>query len=612
MTFMFRARLRPFSFPKPRYPTHTRPFSRASGSNNNALGLTRRTAARVTVLTASSIFLASTIYADSNVELSTRPSFGSLVRAYAVFSICSVPSLVDASPKILATLSSIPGVRQITEAFVRVTFFDQFVGADTAEGAIPLLRSLRAANQGVLFAYSVEVDENEAIADALPYKRIVDEMLHCIDIAADFEASLAGKTVADGPHGRRTWVAVKMTALLPDAHALIALSSHITASRKALPSSSREAMVPFPGSAIIEDLDIILKSPSSDHSPLTPSQILSIRELYADLVRICTRATEKGVKLILDAEYSWYQPAIDALTLALMREFNSLKPTQGAGEVQPLIYQTFQCYYRRTPAQLALALEDARRNNYALGAKLVRGAYHPHELEAHKAGIEFDNTPHAVDVSRPSPSISPEPEPPVWTEKKDTDDTYNRCAAVLIKAVKDDVDRCAGRAARKADEVVGIDERKGWFTGLFGWTKDAMDTATSPVKEQMPSVPGIGVLFGTHNWDSSALVLKELVRNGLAVEDTRIEQGIKVRNETVERIAIGQLYGMTDDLTEWIVSRINSSTPFVIKYVPYGGLAQVMPYLCRRAIENKSVLGEGAAEHERQRAGQEIWKRILG
>lgn len=35
-----------------------------------------------------------------------------------------------------------------------------------------------------------------------------------------------------------------------------------------------------------------------------------------------------------------------------------------------------------------------------------------------------------------------------------------------------------------------------------------------------------------------------------------------------------------------------------------------MPYLSRRAIENKSILGDGKATYERQRAGKEIWKRI--
>jgi proline dehydrogenase len=41
-------------------------------------------------------------------------------------------------------------------------------------------------------------------------------------------------------------------------------------------------------------------------------------------------------------------------------------------------------------------------------------------------------------------------------------------------------------------------------------------------------------------------------------------------------------------------------------------MRQVMPYLSRRAIENKSVLFDGAGAAERQTAGREIWKRVFG
>jgi proline dehydrogenase len=32
---------------------------------------------------------------------------------------------VDASPRLLSFMTSVPGLKQITEAFVRITFFDQ-------------------------------------------------------------------------------------------------------------------------------------------------------------------------------------------------------------------------------------------------------------------------------------------------------------------------------------------------------------------------------------------------------------------------------------------------------------------------------------------------------
>ncbi|KAH9487282.1 Proline dehydrogenase 1, mitochondrial [Psilocybe cubensis] len=664
--------------------------------------LTGNVLARTTLFTiaaaGSSILLAKSIYADheSSDEKAPPPpptSLGSLIRAYAVYSMCSVPSLVDASPKILSVLSSVPGVRQVTEAFVRATFFDQFVGADSAEEAIPLLRTMRAANRGVLFAYSVEVDENEAtgasissssaetvdlpttsfasssvgqqhagpgsesIPKAPPYKRIVDEMIHCIDVAANFEDGVYDRS--NGVHGwketnrgKRTWVAVKMTALLPDAHALIALSSHIVASKsrsksKFLGSSLPEDAIPFPGAAKIEDLGVLsLASPApisgDDDAARAPvisaSQIRELRELYSNLRRICIKAQERGVKVIVDAEYSWYQPAIDALTLALMREFNSLdKKQSGSALIQPLVYNTFQAYLRRTPQQLSLALADARAHNYALGVKLVRGAYHPHEISAHEAALEFDRAHGAADSSfdrvatmqrRPSLSISPDIEPPVWTEKRDTDERYNACVKVLIEAIKEDVTRSKKRRPSNATDaqLTTMGDISSNFSYLRGRIYSIVGAGSSPVysisKEEqrttsMNATPRIGVLFGTHNWDSCALILKELVRNGLGVEEDSgsVSESIgriTVQEEVVERVAIGQLYGMSDDLTDWVVNRISSSTPFVIKYVPYGALADVMPYLSRRAIENKSVLGDGNAQHERDRARQEIKKRIFG
>lgn len=142
-------------------------------------------------------------------------SMSALVRAYVVYAMCSIPPLVDWSPTILSTLSAVPLVRDVTEAFVRVTFFDQFVGADSAEEAIPLVEQLRSENKGCLFAYSVEVDEKEAAGKAArkgknvprAHKQGVQEMIHSIDIAADFE----DKHLPPGSSkGRRTWVAVKL------------------------------------------------------------------------------------------------------------------------------------------------------------------------------------------------------------------------------------------------------------------------------------------------------------------------------------------------------------------------------------------------------------------
>ena len=210
---------------------------------------------------------------------------------------------------------------------------------------------------------------------------------------------------------------------------------------------------------------------------------------------------------------------------------------------------------------MALALADARANNYALGVKLVRGAYHSHEIAAHRA-VAYDG--------RPSMSISPDVEPPVWMEKRETDEAYNGCLKVLIKAVKEDVERyemaveqCLGALIKKAmenleREMISDVKKKGWF-GLFtsggAGNTDIKENerAAKTDKESKTTTalrpPSIGVLFGTHNSTSCGLILKNLVDAGLAVTSDGQEfnpeaaEVIKISDEAVERISIGHLYG---------------------------------------------------------------------
>ncbi|KAI0757554.1 FAD-linked oxidoreductase-like protein [Daedaleopsis nitida] len=518
------------------------------------------------------------------------PPLSTLVRTYVVYAFCSVPALVDCAPALLAALSAVPGLRQLTEAAVRATFFDQFVGGDTAEDALPLIEGLREERTGCLFAYSVEVDEAAATGGSRSavtsahsiHKQIVAETIHCIDVAADYE----DKHTA-GYAGRRTWVAIKLSAMVPNAETLRRFSQYLVATRPQI-----EPPIAFPGCPLPTDLDVL--SSSSVSGPLTTVDIAVLRELREDLIAICTRAQERGVRLIFDAEYSWYEPAIDAFTLDMMQRFNKLPaappppparrsswfgrasaPTtttpsatdRGLG-VQPLIYATYQAYLRRTPEYLAQSIAAARAGNYSLGVKLVRGAYHPHELAAHPLSSPSPSpSPETSQTPTHSLSISPDPYPPVWEEKTDTDERYNACVRTLVAAVRADLDSDA-------------------------------------------RTPTLGVLFGTHNWESANLIVDELVRQGLGVPDAR--GVVSVGDDIAERVTMGQLFGMTAALTNYLVDRIQSSSPFVIKYVPYGRLAEVMPYLSRRAIENKSVLGNGAAEEERRRAAAEIVARIFG
>ena len=202
----------------------------------------------------------------------------------------------------------------------------------------------------------------------------------------------------------------------------------------------------------------------------------------------------------------------------------------------------------RTRPHLFLALVDAHANNYALGVKLVRGAYHPHEIAAHEA---------VANDARPSMSISTDVDPPVWLEKEETDKAYNWCLNLLMRAVKEDVERCEKAVPHTFVEKISDDMKKTWF-GLFTWggagNTDIGRAAKTDKRSKTTTtallLPSIGVLFGTHNSTSCQLILQELVVAGLAVISDRqevnseeAEKVVKISDEAVERIGIGQLYG---------------------------------------------------------------------
>jgi len=99
------------------------------------------------------------------------------------------------------------------------------------------------------------------------------------------------------------------------------------------------------------------------------------------------------------------------------------------------------------------------------------------------------------------------------------------------------------------------------------------------------------------------------------------------------RISFGQLYGMADTVSARLLAAFapddsarsfltsdqdsvkkdpSSSSSFIMvyKYLPYGPLDLVMPYLIRRATENKSVVGGGAASREVSAVCSEMWRRL--
>jgi proline dehydrogenase len=88
----------------------------------------------------------------------------------------------------------------------------------------------------------------------------------------------------------------------------------------------------------------------------------------------------------------------------------------------------------------------------------------------------------------------------------------------------------------------------------------------------------VNVMCGSHNEVSNALLTERMAEKNLSPKD--------------DHIWFAQLFGMSDNIS----FNLAKAGYNVVKYVPYGPVRAVMPYLLRRAQENTSVAGQSSRE----------------
>lgn len=210
---------------------------------------------------------------------------------------------------------------------------------------------------------------------------------------------------------------------------------------------------------------------------------------------ICQVASVASIPVMIDAEESWIQDAIDHLALDMMKVYNGKKA---------IVYNTYQLYRHDVLPVFKQHAEIARNEGFTLGAKLVRGAYM--EKERKRAG---ENSA----------------ESPIQPHKVATDRDYN----------------------------------------------DALRFAITHIDH-------VGIVAGTHN-EQSCMLLAGLM------DEYRIPHNHP-------HVFFSQLLGMSDNLS----FNLASAGYNVAKYVPYGPVKAVLPYLIRRANENTSIAGQMSRE----------------
>jgi len=256
-----------------------------------------------------------------------------------------------------------------------------------------------------------------------------------------------------------------------------------------------------------------------DNGALTKDEEMQFRNMVHRLHKIFKYAKEQNVRVMVDAEQSYFQPAIHRLTMELMRTYNTDKA---------IVFNTYQCYLKKAHKTITLDLEQAKRQNFYFGAKLVRGAY----MEQERARAELLGYKDPINADYPATSAM-----------------YHKV-----------LDEC--------------------LTRIHG------------LKESGQDPQRIGIMVASHNEDTVRYGVGRMAELGL---------------DPQERVlCFAQLLGMCDQIT----FPLGQSGYSVYKYVPYGPVNEVLPYLSRRANENGGLLGK--VEKEKVLLKQELIARIKG
>lgn len=335
------------------------------------------------------------------------------------------------------------------KGLIKKTIFKQFVGGETLQETSSVAENLGHYNVRVILDYGVEGKAGEENFD-----NATSEFIKVIQYAA---------TQPNIP-----FMSVKLTGF-----------SRFEMLQKINAASAYEHIIQGKISAEILDAD----------------EKAEWERVVARLRKICSIAEETKVGVLIDAEESWIQDPVDAVTIQMMQEFN---------KHQAVVYNTAQLYRSDRLQFVKDSSKYAIENNFIPALKLVRGAY----MEKERKRAEELNYPSPINES-----------------KQATDDEYNA----------------------------------------------ALEFCINPANN-------VHIVVGSHNEYSNLLAVELMEKYGMPHNDPRIH--------------FSQLYGMSDNIT----FNLARAGCLVSKYLPFGPIKDVIPYLMRRAQENSSVSGQTGRE----------------
>ncbi|KAK9765369.1 proline dehydrogenase [Basidiobolus ranarum] len=501
---------------------------------------------------------ANILTSDPRIGVKNKTTYD-LVISLLVYKMCMMTTLVEWSPQLIELCEKLHFTGP-AYWFIKHTFFSHFCGGETHEEIASTMEDLKSAGIGSILDVSIEVD-----LDKLPEADTPEAVRALWNDRADQVAELLKGSVKAASVEPNSFSAIKLTPLLSpltlqkvsyNLYNLRASFVHQDIDKdgrlnkeefasvvKQLPGADQADIdtvvntlferadtnkqgtvdwIEFSGSLSLEDSvsrplfmgksDTDSSATSDDSAAFVPLSKADFEDFDLFMGRvgsICEYAKDNKVRLMIDAEQSYFQDAIDYAAMDVSQRYNQVGQESG-----PLIFNTYQMYLKDSTRKLANDYERAQRQNFTFGAKLVRGAY----MVTERKRCDKLNIPDIINDTI-----------------EDTHQCYDSGVEFLLDQIQP--------------------------TDTLSTTRAAF-------------------MVASHNKDSVTKTCAGLEKRGLSPK--------------TDMVMFGQLMGMKDGLSY----ALGDNGYKIFKYVPYGPIEEVVPYLIRRAQENSSVLGAAREEYD--------------
>lgn len=314
---------------------------------------------------------------DDTKSLYNQKGTFELAKNYILTSSCRIPLISKFGPQIMENDPS-----GIVKELTKHTYFKQFCGGESLVETIPTLEELNKLNMKCMLDYSIE--GASGVKGDKEKEEKMDKITQIVIDSIYFAKE----------HPTVNFAVVKVTGIC-DTNLLERISEIFT-----YVEADPKYNYLIPESLKISDYHPkrtrAFQLNEQPPKPLEDWELGELDRVLKRLMDIGNACKKNNVPLLVDAEQSYYQAAIDHFFMIMCLKFNDKGET-------PLIYNTYQMYLADSLNRLQFDHQFVKSSNIAFGAKLVRGAYIKTETERfHKLKLPLHPVNNGIELTHKS------------------------------------------------------------------------------------------------------------------------------------------------------------------------------------------------------------------